>query len=66
MKDVIILEKARDKGRMLLKNIADTILLMKVARASSFIDMSRIYNWGISNADLDVGKKPGLTNIKKY
>lgn len=32
----------------------------------SFIDFSRKYIWTMSNGNLDVVKKLGLTNIKKY
>ncbi len=64
MKDVIILEKAREKK--LLEGSADTTAPAKVARASSPINLAWKYRWAMSNVDMDAAKKLGLTGIKKY
>ena len=65
MKDVIILEKAREK-KMLLESIANTTAPAKVAQLLSLIDLARRYNWAMSDAELDAAKKQGLNGIKKY
>lgn len=65
MKNRIILEKVREK-RKLLKGIADTTTLAKMAWISSFIDLISKYKWTINNTKLDVAKKWELTRINKY
>ena len=65
MKDVIILEKAREE-KMLLESIANITALAEVTRVSSPVDLAGRYNWVMSNADLDAAKELGLTDIKKY
>ncbi len=65
MKDVIILEKARE-DKMLSESIADTIVPAELARVSSHVDLVGRYNWAMSDADLDAAKELGLTGIKKY
>ena len=62
---MIISEKAR-KEKTLSKDIANTTALVKVAQVSSLINLAGRCNWAISNIDLDVAKKLGLTRIKKY
>lgn len=32
----------------------------------SFVDLTRRYNWAISDNNLDVVRKQGLTTMKKY
>ncbi len=51
---------------MLLESIADITTLVEIAQALSPIDFAKKYNLIISNIDLDVVKKLGLTDIKKY
>ncbi len=63
MKNVIISEKAREE-EMLSKGIADTTAPAEVAQVLSLVDLTKRYNWAISNANLDIAKKLGLTNIK--
>ncbi len=65
MKDVIILEKARE-DKMLSESIADTTAPAEVGRVSSPVDLVGRYNWAMSDADLDAAKELGLTGIKKY
>lgn len=65
MKDEIILEKAREKEK-LLEDIMDTIAMVEVAQASSLVGLVWRYKWAMSNADLDTVKELGLTGIKKY
>ena len=65
MKDMIISEKAKEE-KMLSEGIANTSTAVKVARISSFINLAGRYNWAMSNIDLNVAKKLGLTSIKKY
>ncbi len=62
---MIILKKAKEE-KMLLRGIADTTVLAEVAQTSSLIDLTRRYYWAMSNVNLDVAKKLGLTDIKKY
>ena len=65
MKDVIVIEKAREKKR-LSKGIADTTAPAVMAWASSLIDLAGRYIWAMNNADLDAAKELGLIGIKKY
>lgn len=65
IKNITILEKARKK-KVLLVGILDTTAPTGMSQASSLIDFDKKYNWAMSNADLDVVKKLGLTSIKKY
>lgn len=65
MNDMIITKKVREK-KELSKDIADTILLAKLAQASSPVDLAGRYIWAMSNADLNAAKKLGLTSNKKY
>ena len=58
-------EKAKEKEGY-LEGITDTTVLAEVARASSFVDLTRKYIWAMSNADLEAAKKLGLIDIKKY
>ena len=39
---------------------------VEIAQALSFIDFEKKYILVMSNVDLDVAKKLGLTDIKKY
>ena len=65
MKDMIISKKARKK-KTLLEDIADTTALVEVAQVSSLIDLAKGYNSAISNINLDIAKKLGLTSFKNY
>ena len=65
MKDVIILEKTKEKEE-LSEGIAAITALAEVARASSSVDIVGRYKWAISDADLDKTNELGLTSIKKY
>ena len=51
---------------MLSKGIANITAPAEVAQVLSFIDLAGRYNWAMSNIDLDVTKKLGLSGIKKY
>ena len=62
---MIIKEKTKEKER-LSEGIVDTTASAKVAWTSNFIDCAGKYIWVMSNADLDAGKKPRVTSIKKY
>ena len=64
MKNIIILEKAKEK--ILSEGSADIIALIEVAQASSPINLAWKYKWAMSNVDIDVAKKLGLTGFKKY
>ncbi len=66
MKDVIILEKAREEEMLSLEGIADTTAPAEVARVSSPVDLIGRYNWVMSNTNLNAAKELGLTDIKKY
>lgn len=59
-------KKITKEEEMLSKSIADMTIYVEVAQSSSFIDFTRRYNEVISNINLDVAKKSGLTSIKKY
>lgn len=65
MKDVIILEKVREKKK-LSKSIIDTTAQAKLAWTLSLVDLARRYKWAMSNVNLDVTKELGLTGIQKY
>ena len=65
MKDMIILEKAREK-KMLSESTANTTVSAEVAWVLSPINFAGRYNWTISNTDLDTAKELGLISIKKY
>ena len=65
MKDMIILEKAREE-EMLSEGIADMTAPAEMAQVLSPVDLAGRYNRVMSDADLDVAKKLGLTGIKKY
>ncbi len=62
---MIILEKVKEE-EILLENIADMTASAEIAWVSSLVDLTGRYNWVMSNPDLDVAKKLGLTGIKKY
>ena len=63
IKNMIISKKAKE---MLWKNIMDTTAPAEVAQISNAIDFVERYNWIINNTNLDIVKKLGLTDIKKY
>lgn len=65
MKDIIILEKDRDKKK-LSGGITNIIILAKVAQASSTIDLTQRYKQAINSLNLNIARKLELTNIKKY
>ena len=65
MKDLLILMKTKEE-EMLSDDIIDTIAPAEVTLISSLVDLAKRYNWVMSNADLNVAKKQGLTSIKKY
>ena len=62
---MIISKKTREE-EMLSESIADIIVPTEVALVLSSIDLAGRYNWAISNIDLDVIRKLGLIDIKKY
>ena len=51
---------------MLLESIADTTVPAEVAQVLNFVNFAVRYNWAMSDANLDIAKKLGLTDIKKY
>lgn len=63
IKDIILLKKAQEEEK-LSKCIVETTLPAKMARASSLVDLARIYKWAMSNVNLDIAEKLGLTDIK--
>lgn len=65
MKNIIILEKVREKKK-LWEDTADTTTLAEVAQVSSFVNFAWHYWWVISNANIDAAKRLGLTRIEKY
>ena len=65
MKDIIILEEAREKEK-LSEGIADTTAQAEVARTWSPVDLAERYKWAMSDADPDAAKELRLTGIKKY
>ena len=65
MKDVIISKKTREE-EMLSEDIDDMTTPIEVAWVSSFGDLAGRYNWAMSDVDLDIAKKLGLSDIKKY
>lgn len=64
MKNVIILEKEIEK-KELLTDILDNTVPAKKIWLSSFVNFAKIYKWIMSNANFNIVKKSGLTNIKK-
>ena len=64
MKDIIILEKLREKK--LSKGPADTIAIVEVARTLSLNELTCRYRWRISNVEKDAAKKLRLTRVKEY
>ena len=65
MKVIIMSEKARKKEK-LSESTAVTTAPAEVARASNFVNLAWRYKWAISNTDMNVAKKLGLTGVKKY
>lgn len=65
MKNIIILEKAREKEK-LSEDTANTTALVEVAKALSIIDLAWRYKWVISNTNMDAVKELELTGVKKY
>ena len=65
MKDMIIQKKVKGKEE-LSKGIANITTPIKATQTSSPADFTRKYMWATNNVDLDVGKKLGLIDIKKY
>lgn len=64
MKDVIILEKTREKERQLV--VRNAIKQAKVAKMSNSINFDSKYMQVINNIDIDAAKDLGLTGVKKY
>ena len=62
----MIISKKVKKEKTLSKDIIDTIALVKVAQVLSLVDLTKRYNWAMSDANLDIAKKLELTGIKKY
>lgn len=56
MKDVIILEKIREKKELLV-GIVDTNMLAEMAKVLSLMNLTRSSIWVINNGDLNVAKK---------
>ena len=66
IKNVIISKRALEKeGQLVVKN-ADKIVLAKVRRTSSLMDLDGKYIWAISNVDIDAARDLGLTGMKKH
>lgn len=65
MKDMIMIEKTREKER-LFQSIVDSTTLAEVAQTLYLVDVPERYMYAISNVDLDVSMKQGLTGIKNY
>lgn len=65
IKDIIILEKVKEKKELLV-NILDITILAKDFQASSLIDYIRKYKQAINNTNLNAAKEQKLTVIKKY
>ena len=65
LKDVIILEKIREKEK-LSEGPADTTTPAEVAQASSSVDLVWRYRWVMSKVDMEAAKKLGLTGVKNY
>lgn len=64
MKDVIILEKTREKkGQLVMEN---KIKRAEVAKMSGPIYFNSQYIQAIKNADIDAAKDLTLTSVKKY
>lgn len=64
-KDVIILEKTREKEK-LSEGPVDTTASAKIAQASSSIDLAWKYGKAISKFDIEAAKKLGPTGVKNY
>lgn len=64
VKIIIILKKAKDQK--LSKRFLDTTTLAEVAQVLSLVDFAWIYIWAISNVNMDIAKKLGLIEVKKY
>lgn len=60
-----MLEKVKEKEK-LSDNIGYTTMLTEVIGASSPIDLISRYGWVKSISDVDIAKKLGITEIKKY
>ena len=65
MKDIIILEKTREKKK-LSESPTNTTATEKVSRASSFVDLARRFRWAMSKAGMKVAKELGLNGVKNY
>ena len=65
MKDMIISEKAREE-ETLSEDITNTTVPANVAVILSLVSLTGRYNKAMSDIDLDIVKKLGLTGIKKY
>lgn len=66
MKDLIILEKNREKKRESVRRNVDKIALTKITKTSSPINLNSRYIQAISNLDIDIAKNLRLIVIKKY
>ena len=66
MKNVTISKKSSEKEEKLVVRNADKILLAKVGKTSSPIDLDGKYMWAISNVDIDMVRDLGLTGIRKH
>ena len=66
MKDMIISKKAQERNRQLIERNADKIVVMKVGRILSLIDLDSKYIWAISNGDIHATRDLRSTNIKKH
>ncbi len=64
IKDIIILEKAKEKK--LSKDLANITVLAEVAEALSLVNLARRYMLAMNNSNLDVAKELRLTGVKKY
>lgn len=64
MKDIIILEKAREKK--LSKSLLNTTIVVEVAQVFGPVDFGLRSRCVMSNINIDIAKKLGQTRVKKY
>lgn len=65
MKDVVSLEKARGKKK-LLEDTIDITTSAELAQVSSPVNLTSRYKQAMSNPEINVAKELRLTGIKKY
>ena len=65
IKNIIILEKTREKEE-LLEGSADTTTLAEITRLLSPIHLAWRYGWPMRKADIEAAMKLGLTEVTNY